>query len=180
MTQNIVIQIGQAGNQIGARFWEDALLEHTALPRTHRGSSSKSPLVFDDAFATFFRNVDTRTTPPTDIFAPSEVAALKARAVLIDMEEGVVNELLKGPMRDVFDTSQLLTSVSGSGNNWAVGYETYGKQYREQISECVRKAAEKCDCLQSFLVLHSVGGGTGSGQSFSFAFLLIFVLFLND
>lgn len=34
------------------------------------------------------------------------------------MEEGVVNEILQGPFRDVFDSKQLITDVSGSGNNW--------------------------------------------------------------
>ena len=42
----------------------------------------------------------------------------KHQAVVIDMEEGVVNEILKGPLRDVFDCQQLITDVSGSGNNW--------------------------------------------------------------
>lgn len=36
------------------------------------------------------------------------------------MEEGVVNELLNSPLRDIFDHKQLLTDVSGSGNNWQV------------------------------------------------------------
>jgi tubulin epsilon len=36
-------------------------------------------------------------------------------------------------------------------------------RYREEISEQIRRAAEHCDCLQSFIVLHSMGGGTGSG-----------------
>jgi len=40
------------------------------------------------------------------------------QAVLVDMEEGVVSELLKGPLGEVFDHQQLLTDVSGSGNNW--------------------------------------------------------------
>lgn len=40
------------------------------------------------------------------------------QAVLIDMEEGVVNEILQGPLRDVFDSKQLITDISGSGNNW--------------------------------------------------------------
>lgn len=41
-----------------------------------------------------------------------------SQALLIDMEEGVVNEILQGPLRDVFDSKQLITDVSGSGNNW--------------------------------------------------------------
>ncbi|XP_026175136.1 tubulin epsilon chain isoform X3 [Mastacembelus armatus] len=79
------------------------------------------------------------------------------------MEEGVVKEILQGPLREVFDSTQLLTDVSGSGNNWAVGYVTYGSAYREQIVDKLRKAAEHCDCLQCFFLIHSMGGGTGSG-----------------
>ncbi len=55
---------------------------------------------FDSALSTFFRNVDVRHDPPRDIplgeSGTAPMGALKARAVLIDMEEGVVNELLKG------------------------------------------------------------------------------------
>jgi len=36
-------------------------------------------------------------------------------------------------------------------------------QYRESIGEAIRRAAEMCDSLQSFFLLHSLGGGTGSG-----------------
>ncbi|XP_069463954.1 tubulin epsilon chain isoform X2 [Ambystoma mexicanum] len=79
------------------------------------------------------------------------------------MEEGVVNEILQGPMRDLFDSKQLITDVSGSGNNWAVGNKLYGSRYREQIVDNLRRTAEQCDCLQCFFVIHSMGGGTGSG-----------------
>ena len=34
------------------------------------------------------------------------------------MEEGVVGEMLRGPLGEVFDHQQLITGVSGSGNNW--------------------------------------------------------------
>lgn len=46
------------------------------------------------------------------------LVCLNPQAVLVDMEEGVVNEILQGTLRDVFDSAQLLTDVSGSGNNW--------------------------------------------------------------
>jgi len=121
---------------------------------------------YDEPLGTFFRNVDTRKSPPLSLpvgEGKGKIAALQARAVMIDMEESVVNTLLTGPLKDVFDPSQRVTAVSGSGNNWAVGHYRYGLEYREQISETIRRAAEECDCLQSFLVLHSMGGGTGSG-----------------
>lgn len=53
-----------------------------------------------------------------DLCAVLLLAYLNPQAVLVDMEEGVVNEILQGALRDVFDSTQLLTDVSGSGNNW--------------------------------------------------------------
>ena len=41
----------------------------------------------------------------------------------------------------------------------ATGNKMYGTKYEEDIKEIVRRTAEYCDCLQSFLVLHSMGGG---------------------
>jgi hypothetical protein len=63
----------------------------------------------------------------------------------------------------VLDTTQLVYDVSGAGNNWAHGHHGYGPAYREALSEQLRRAAEAADSLQSFLLLHSLGGGTGSG-----------------
>ncbi|XP_030051531.1 tubulin epsilon chain [Microcaecilia unicolor] len=155
MTQSVVVQVGQCGNQIGCRFWDLALREHAAVNK--KG-------VYDEALSSFFRNMDTRVdvNDGADV-RRRKICSLKARAVLIDMEEGVVNEILQGPLKDLFDSKQLITDVSGSGNNWAVGHKVYGYQYREQIVEKLRRAAEQCDCLQCFFVIHSMGGGTGSG-----------------
>ena len=91
------------------------------------------------------------------------IRALKARAVVVDMEEGVTNELLSGPMRDVFDTKQFITGQSGSGNNWACGSHHYGPMYREQLLGGGAAPGEEADSLQSFMLLHSLGGGTGLG-----------------
>jgi len=145
MTQNIVVQIGQCGNQIGYQFWDAALKEHTSL-----GKNALS----DESFSSFFDIADEE----------KERGGLKARAVLIDMEEGVVNEIMKkSPIASVFNNKQFITDQSGAGNNWAVGHLEYGKQYRDVISNVIRKTAEKCDCLTCFFCIHSMGGGTGSG-----------------
>ncbi|KAM9196741.1 tubulin epsilon chain [Mergus octosetaceus] len=154
MTQSVVVQVGQCGNQVGCRFWDLALREHAAVNK--KG-------IYDEALSSFFRNVDTRSAGDGPDIDKGKICSLKARALLIDMEEGVVNEILQGPLRDVFDSKQLITDVSGSGNNWAVGHKVYGCQYRENIVEKLRKTAEHCDCLQCFFIIHSMGGGTGSG-----------------
>jgi len=39
----------------------------------------------------------------------------------------------------------------------------YGPKYKSDIEEKVRNSVEKCDSLQGFFFLHSLGGGTGSG-----------------
>lgn len=71
--------------------------------------------------STFFRNVDTRYEDPVDLpfnAGKTDIKSLKARAILVDMEQGVVSETLNGPIGELFDTRQLLTDISGSGNNW--------------------------------------------------------------
>jgi tubulin epsilon len=114
--------------------------------------------------STFFRNVNAnnqRSLPPN-----SPIHSLKARAVLIDMEDTVLNETLRTPgLGQLFTNHQILTSTesSGSGNNWACGYQFYGDKYGDDMVESVRREAEQCDSLQSFFITHSTGGGTGSG-----------------
>ncbi|OQR92738.1 tubulin epsilon chain isoform X1 [Achlya hypogyna] len=146
----ITIQVGQCGNQIGRQFWKMALDEHA--------KNSKDG-VFDESMSTFFRNVE----HGRDLAPNERIKSLRARAILVDMEEGPVAETLNGPLGELFDSSQFLTDVSGSGNNWAHGYSLYGPQYKEQLHDKLQTATELCDSLQSFFILHSMGGGTGSG-----------------
>ena len=165
MTENIVIQVGQCGNQIGWRFWDLALKEQMAV---------NPEKLYTDAVASFFHNTtsgegarsSSSSAKPYQRLSNlkyDKIESLKARAVLVDMEEGVVSEVLNGPLGKYFDGTQLITDVSGSGNNWAVGHHFYGTKYKEHFVEVVREATERCDALSSFFVMHSMGGGTGSG-----------------
>ena len=135
----ITIQVGQCGNQIGWRFWDLALREHAS-----RG------ILFDDAMSSFF-------------LFDEKHQILKARALLIDTEQGVINQLLKSDVGELFDNTQLLNEVSGAGNNWAQGFYDYGSNYKDKILTQVNNVLEHCDSPQCFLITHSIGGGTGSG-----------------
>lgn len=50
----------------------------------------------------------------------------------------------RGPLAELFESRQLLTDVSGSGNNWAHGYGHHGPQYREALSDVIRCQARLC------------------------------------
>ncbi|RKO98046.1 hypothetical protein CXG81DRAFT_12192 [Caulochytrium protostelioides] len=167
MAQNIVIQVGQCGNQIGSRFWEMALQEHAA----HNPHG-----YFDSAMSTFFRNNPRRSHPAaksSHAFDETErIHDLKVRGVAIDMEEGVINHIRSSPLGHFFGEDQYITSQSGCGNNWGRGYVEYGELYHERIEETLRRQAERCDVLQGIFMTHSLGGGTGSGLG-SYVFDLI-------
>ena len=85
----ITVQVGQCGNQIGARFWDLALSEHAKNSRNG---------CFDASMSSFFRNVEPDASPEGYHEIPvgrgrSKIRQLKARAVCVDMEQGVLNEL---------------------------------------------------------------------------------------
>lgn len=157
----VTVQVGQCGNQIGRRFWAELLHEAAAQQQASGGAGGGT---YDAAMSAFFRNVDARYEPPAELAVGAPLSSLRARALLIDTEEGVVSETLRDPrFGDLFDAAQLVTDVSGAGNNWGHGYGEYGPKYGDEIEAAASAALERCDSPQAFFFLHSVGGGTGSG-----------------
>ena len=104
----VTVQIGQCGNQIGSRFWDLALREHAL----------HNPLaLYDEPLSSVFVNVDPTSRRALCVGDGSVgIGSLRARAVIVDTEEGVVNALLKSPLGEIYDTRQILTDVSGAGN----------------------------------------------------------------
>ena len=140
----ITVQVGQCGNQVGSRFWDLALREHAAW--------SSGIAAYDEPMSTFFRHVDARSGAPLALGDGTvPISSLRARAVMVDTEEGVVSQVLRSPLAELFDRSQVLADVSGAGNNWAHGHEHYGPLHRDGLLERVRRAASHCDSLQAAL-----------------------------
>ena len=103
-------------------------------------------------------------SPSDTFFYRTQTNQLKARSVLIDMEESVISRITNDPqLSSIYDSECKIIDQSGAGNNWAVGHYEYMSQHKHQISEVLRQQAEKCDCLQGIFTIHSMGGGTGSG-----------------
>uniref|UniRef100_A0A8I6AF82 Tubulin alpha chain n=1 Tax=Rattus norvegicus TaxID=10116 RepID=A0A8I6AF82_RAT len=127
MRECISIHVGQAGVQIGNTCWVLYCLEHGIQPDGQM-PSDKTIGGGDDSFNTFF----------------SETGAGKhvPRAVFVDLEPTVIDEVRTGTYRQLFHPEQLITGKEDAANNYL---------------------ADQCTGLQGFLVFHSFGGGTGSG-----------------
>ncbi|KAI3364318.1 hypothetical protein L3Q82_011118, partial [Scortum barcoo] len=146
----ISVHVGQAGvqMQIGNACWELYCLEHGIQPDGQM-PSDKTIGGGDDSFNTFF----------------SETGAGKhvPRAVFVDLEPTVIDEVRTGTYRQLFHPEQLITGKEDAANNYARGHYTIGKEIIDVVLDRIRKLANQCTGLQGFLVFHSFGGGTGSG-----------------
>lgn len=85
------------------------------------------------------------------------------RAVLIDLEPGVISRIESGDMSQLFDESSIVRKLPGAANNWARGYNVEGERVIDQIMNVIDSAVEKTQGLQGFMLTHSIGGGSGSG-----------------
>ncbi|XP_043671542.1 tubulin epsilon chain-like isoform X2 [Vespula pensylvanica] len=170
MSQFITIQVGQCGNQIGSAFWPLALHEYgiqiknrfVDLLKIQRDHIRNIDALWD-GFYSFFHVPGNTDNLCFKTIAELNEAKVKARAVLIDMEDSVVARFQHGPLRELFNRTCTVTNYPGSANNWATGYYTHGTEYHDRIEEVIRQSVESCDYLGGFLLLHSVAGGTGSG-----------------
>ncbi|KAK3238437.1 hypothetical protein CYMTET_51557 [Cymbomonas tetramitiformis] len=147
----VTVQLGQCGNQIGAELFSTLFSEAASGPAQLRTS----------ILETFFRapNDSRECVARQDRFV--------ARSVLVDMEPKVINAVTRataeGKQPWSYDLSSAWYQQSGSGNNWARGYHTYGEHAVGCIEEVVRREVEACDYFGGFLLLQSMAGGTGAG-----------------
>ncbi|XP_045384518.1 tubulin beta-1 chain [Lemur catta] len=147
MREIVHIQIGQCGNQIGAKFWEVIGEEHGIdAAGSDRGAS---PLQLERISVYYNEAYGKKYVP---------------RAVLVDLEPGTMDSIRSSRLGALFQPDSFVHGNSGAGNNWAKGHYTEGAELLENVLEVVRQESESCDCLQGFQIVHSLGGGTGSGM----------------
>jgi len=148
MREVISIHIGQAGCQMGNACWELYCLEHGIHPDgmipDDEGVGDS-----DDSYSTFFSETGSGKHVP--------------RAVFVDLEPTVIDEIRTGTYRQLFHPEQLITGKEDAANNYARGHYTIGKEQIEVTIERIRKMSDQASGLQGFLIFHSFGGGTGSG-----------------
>lgn len=106
------LQIGQCGNQIGAKFWDIITNEHGI-----------------DEVGIFQGDSDIQLERINVYFNDGEKGGYVPRAVLVDLEPGTMDSIRSGPMGQLFRPENFCFGQSGAGNNWAKGYYTEGKSH---------------------------------------------------
>lgn len=99
MTECISIHLGQAGIQTGNSCWQLYCLEHGidadgAKPVTHKGHNG-----VDDSSSTFFSETSSGKHVP--------------RAVLVDLEPSVCDEVRNGEYRNLYHPQQIISGKEG-------------------------------------------------------------------
>ena len=147
MREVISVHIGQAGVQLGNACWELYCLEHGITPDGLLPVSENDEN--DDSFNTFFYETGNGKHIP--------------RAVFVDLEPTVIDEVRTGTYRQLFKPENLITGKEDAANNYARGHYTIGKELIDVTVDKLRRVTDQCSGLQGFIVFHSYGGGTGSG-----------------
>ena len=147
MREIVHIQVGQCGNQIGAKFWEVISDEHGVDVNGNYIGVKENQL---ERINVYYNEVSGNRFVP--------------RAILVDLEPGTMDSVRAGKFGRLFRPDNFVFGQSGAGNNWAKGHYTEGAELIDSAVDVIRKEAEQCDCLQGFQIAHSLGGGTGSGM----------------
>ena len=120
--------MGQAGCQIGNACWELYCLEHGIGPD---GQIPVDAKVDNSSVNTFFTETGTGKQVP--------------RAILVDLEPTVIDEIRTGEYRKLFHPEQLITGKEDAANNYARGHYTTGKDVIKTLLDGIRKLADACN-----------------------------------
>ncbi|THD23066.1 Tubulin alpha-A chain [Fasciola hepatica] len=145
----VTIHVGQAGVQISHALWELVCIEH--------GVGSDGLQIWNESeyeYQEFGRDLVFREVGK-DKFVP--------RALLVDLEPTVVDEIRTGAYRELWHPQQLITGKEDAASNFARGYYSQSRFELNEVTDRIRILVEQCDHLACFKLLYSANGGTGSG-----------------
>ncbi|KAF3830547.1 hypothetical protein GH733_004366 [Mirounga leonina] len=81
------------------------------------------------------------------------------RAVSVELESTVIDEVHTGTYLQLFHPEQLITGKEDAASNYAQGHYIIGKEITDPVLDQIQKLADQGTGLQGFLVFHSFGGG---------------------
>merc|ERR1712243_481845 len=125
MRECISVHVGQAGVQMGNACWELYCMEHGIQP-DGMILPDQEVAQTDDSFSTFFAQTGAGKHVP--------------RAIFVDLEPTVVDEVRTGVYKQLFHPEQMVTGKEDAANNYARGHYTIGKE----IADLVMDRIENC------------------------------------
>ncbi|KAA3680494.1 tubulin alpha, partial [Paragonimus westermani] len=147
----LLLHFGQAGVQIGSALWELFCMEHRVSADGHLITNGpESQLSSSEYVSTFFYEGMRTWTP---------------RAIMVDLEPTVIDEIRAGTYRKLWKPNCLITGKEDAANNYGRGNYTIGKQKMGETMETIRRLVEDSNNLAAFELVHSHSGGTGSGMT---------------
>eukprot|EP01039_Chlorochromonas_danica_P000663 gene663-718_t len=149
MSQIVTVQVGRCGNQVGYEFWKTIAPEQGITNLGRSVAEAKYASDFGQTDVCFSENQDANRFIP--------------RSVLVDSTSTNLNAIRQAAYGEIFSPDNFIAGASSTGNNWAKGHIALGSEMIDSIMEVIRREVEKCDTLQGFQLIHSLGGGTGSG-----------------
>lgn len=143
----VTVSLGQCGNQgtriipvlcltnilsVGSAFWQRLCAEHGI---SKDGILEEWATEGGDRKDVFFYQAD------DDHYIP--------RAILIDLEPRVINNIMSGPFASLYNPENIFLSKDGggAGNNWAQGYAT-GERIYDDIMDMLDRETEGSDSLE--------------------------------
>ncbi|KAF6771345.1 hypothetical protein AHF37_10417 [Paragonimus kellicotti] len=145
----VTVHIGQAGVQISHALWELVCVEHGIIANGQKTLEATQQADQEAGREYVFREV------LRDKFVP--------RALLVDLEPSVIDEIRTGAYRELWHPLQLINGKEDAASNFARGYYSQTRFEMNDVMDRVRILVEQCDNMACFKLLYSANGGTGSG-----------------
>ncbi|KAF7261460.1 hypothetical protein EG68_00983 [Paragonimus skrjabini miyazakii] len=145
----VTVHIGQAGVQISHALWELVCVEHGIIANGQKTLEATQQANQEAGREYVFREV------LRDKFVP--------RALLVDLEPSVIDEIRTGAYRELWHPLQLINGKEDAASNFARGYYSQSRFEMNDVMDRVRILVEQCDNMACFKLLYSANGGTGSG-----------------
>ena len=76
------------------------------------------------------------------------------RAIFVDLEPSVVDEVRTGNFRKLFHPEQLISGKEDAANNYARGHYTIGKDQIDSTMDKIRRLADQCSGLQVMFLFY--------------------------
>ncbi|XP_045837173.1 tubulin beta-1 chain isoform X3 [Meles meles] len=145
MREIVHLQIGQCGNQIGAKFWEVIGEEHGI-----------------DAVGSYCGDCALQLERISVYYNEAHGKKYVPRALLVDLEPGTMDSIRSSKLGALFHPDSFIYGNSGAGNNWAKGHYTEGAELADEgmdVGEFAEAESDIRDLMSEYQQLQDARAG---------------------